>query len=52
MCNLDPGSYSTPLLHSKTGVYKGILFFFFALKHRFWVLAEAVLSNMYPQPTF
>ena len=31
----------TPLLYSKTGVYKGIHFFLiFSLKHRLWVLVR------------
>ena len=35
-----------PILYSKTRVYRGIQFFFliFALKHRSWVLNEAVLT--------
>ena len=33
------------LLYGKTGVYRGIHFFLiFALKHRLWVLIEAVLT--------
>ena len=36
-CDLYPPY--TPLLYSKTGVYRGIHFFLiFALKHRLWVL--------------
>ena len=35
----------TPLLYSKTGVRRGIpIFLIFALKHRLWVLPEAVLT--------
>ena len=35
----------TPLLYSKTGVYRGIFFFLiFAVKHRSCVLSEAVLK--------
>ena len=34
-----------PLLYNKTGVYRGIHYFLiFALKHRLWVLTEAVLT--------
>ena len=33
----------TPLLYSKTGVYRGILFFLiFAPKHRLWVLVRTI----------
>ena len=33
----------TPLLYSKTGVYRGIHFFLiFALKHRLWVVVRTV----------
>ena len=33
----------TPLLYSKTGVYRGIHYFLiFALKHRLWVLVRTV----------
>ena len=42
----------TPLLYSKTGVYRGILFFLiFAPKHRLWVLVrtEAVLKCTHNQ---
>ena len=40
----------TPLLYSKTGVYRGIpIFLIFAPKHRLWVLvrtaSEAVLTS-------
>ena len=36
----------TPLLDSKTGVYKGIHFFLiFSLKHRLWVTTIYVLSK-------
>ena len=38
----------TPLLYSKTGVYRGIHFFLiFALKHSSWVPTIYVLSNHY-----
>ena len=30
----------TPLFYSKTGVYRGIHFLVFALKHRLWVLVR------------
>ena len=37
-CNVDP---YTPLLYSKTGVYRGIHYFLiFALKHILWVLVR------------
>ena len=39
----------TPLSYSKTGVYRGIHFLDFALKHRLWVL---VRTNVYPQSMF
>ena len=43
----------TPLLYSKTGVYRGIhnflSFFFFALKHRVWVLVRTVLTCTHSQ---
>ena len=36
----------TPLLYSKTGVYRSIIIFLiFARKHRLWVLVRAVLTN-------
>ena len=36
---------NTPLLYSKTGVYRGIRYFLiFVLKHILWVLSEAVLT--------
>ena len=36
----------TPLLYSKTGVYRGIHFFLiFALKHRLWVLVLMCTRN-------
>ena len=39
-----------PLLFSKTGVHKGIHFFLiFALKHRLWVLVEAVFTCTHNQ---
>ena len=38
MCFIPP---YTPLLYSKTGVYRGILYFLiFALKHILWVLVR------------
>ena len=49
-CNEQPPT--TPLLYSKTGVYRGIHFFLiFALKHRFWVLVRtaAVLTCTHSQ---
>ena len=47
----------TPLLYSKTGVYRGIHYFLiFPLKHRLWVLARTASvrggSNVYPQSMF
>ena len=55
VCHHDNMSVSYTPLHphcySKTGVYRGILYFLiFALKHRSWVLTEAVLMcthNLY-----
>ena len=42
MCLIPP---YTPLLYSKTGVYRGLHFFLiFALKHILWVLDEADLT--------
>ena len=37
----------TPLLYSKTGVYRGICYFLiFALKHRLWVLVLTCTHNL------
>ena len=42
----------TPLLFSKTGVYRGIHYFLiFALKHILWVLVRGG-SNVYPEARF
>ena len=38
----------TPLLYSKTGVYRGIyVFLIFALKHRSWVLVRTTIPTIY-----
>ena len=45
----------TPLLYSKTGVYRCIHYFLiFALKHKLWVLVRTASSgsNVYPQYIF
>ena len=56
----------TPILYSKTGVYRGVpIFLIFAPKHRLWVLVRTASprtasarrfcrggSNMYPQSMF
>ena len=36
----------TPLLYSKTGVYRGIHFLIFALKHILWVLVLTCIQNL------
>ena len=39
---------STPLLYSKTGVYRGILIFLiFALKHRLWILVRTASARRF-----
>ena len=41
----------TPLVYSKTGVYRGYtLFSYFALKHRLWVRVRT--ASVYPQSMF
>ena len=42
----------TPLLYSKTGVYRGIYFFLiFALKHRLWVLISVCIMGHVAEST-